>query len=442
MQVIRTLGRGGFGVVELVEDQFGNQFARKTFSIHPQAQIPDELIDNARKRFIREAEVQSSINHPNIVPVFNVINTGDNPSYCMPVALATLAEDIKIHSYIDNSGLSPIMDIISALEELHTLAIYHRDLKPQNVLRLQNNNGVQFYAVSDFGLIATDDTQISVLTTTGMQKGSDFYTAPEIVKDLRKASPGSDIYSVGCILHDIFGVGEQRIPCQEIDEDKSNYSDILKFCTKAKVNKRFRSVIDLREAIIEASVNQQPYSPSTLQSFKFLHDDSYQRTDEEWASFCEYLDGADSNSKYEVYIRLPLLRIEELIARNYELARDLGQKYAEWTRDATLSFSNCDGIANRLEKFLNVNDISVKAEVLLALLFMGTSHNRWYVERMLFKHLSSNMEEALAKRLCIELRVLSQDACRAVDHLENSIGCSRSQFHPTIKSTLESICGK
>ena len=80
-------------------------------------------------------------------------------------------------------------------------------------------------------------------------------------------------------------------------------------------------------------------------------------TDEEWASFCEYLDGADSNSKYEVYIRLPLLRIEELIARNYELARDLGQKYAEWTRDATLSFSNCDGIANRLEKFLNVNDI-------------------------------------------------------------------------------------
>ena len=80
MQVIRTLGRGGFGVVELVEDQFGNQFARKTFSIHPQAQIPDELIDNARKRFIREAEVQSSINHPNIVPVFNVINTGDNPS--------------------------------------------------------------------------------------------------------------------------------------------------------------------------------------------------------------------------------------------------------------------------------------------------------------------------------------------------------------------------
>lgn len=153
MQVIRTLGRGGFGVVELVEDQFGNQFARKTFSIHPQAQIPDELIDNARKRFIREAEVQSSINHPNIVPVFNVINTGDNPSYCMPVALATLAEDIKIHSYIDNSGLSPIMDIISALEELHTLAIYHRDLKPQNVLRLQNNNGVQFYAVSDFGLL-------------------------------------------------------------------------------------------------------------------------------------------------------------------------------------------------------------------------------------------------------------------------------------------------
>lgn len=87
------------------------------------------------------------------------------------------------------------MDILAGLETIHNLSIYHRDLKPSNILRFGEN-----YAISDFGLVSLDKSQISVLTQTGMRMGSDKYTAPEITNELKYASRASDIYSAGCIF--------------------------------------------------------------------------------------------------------------------------------------------------------------------------------------------------------------------------------------------------
>jgi hypothetical protein len=76
----------------------------------------------------------------------------------------------------------------------------------------------------------------------------------------------------------------------------------------------------------------------------------------------------------------------------------------------------------------------------MALLLMGTSHNRWYVERMFVSLCSANLEEAVAKRLAIEFRASDEKVCRAISHLERSIHISRTTLHPLLAHTLGEIC--
>jgi len=117
------------------------------------------------------------------------------------VAKSTLAEDIQASKTLNGNFLEALMDILAGLEEMHSTGLYHRDLKPSNVPRFEGGgarNG-DYYAIGDFGLMSIAVTNITTITQTGMAKGSDFYTAPEITQDLKFASPQSDIYSVGLL---------------------------------------------------------------------------------------------------------------------------------------------------------------------------------------------------------------------------------------------------
>jgi eukaryotic-like serine/threonine-protein kinase len=89
---IRTLGSGGFGIVDLVEDDAGAHFARKTFYVLQN--LPPQIIENVRRRFAREARTQMGIRHRNIVPVVGGDLDHDPPYYLMPVAVSSLQDDL------------------------------------------------------------------------------------------------------------------------------------------------------------------------------------------------------------------------------------------------------------------------------------------------------------------------------------------------------------
>jgi serine/threonine protein kinase len=211
---IKTLGSGGFGVVDLVQSDDGAVFARKT--LLPANSLAPQVVQNIGRRFAREAKTQSGIRHRNIVPVIYTELSASPPYYLMPAAICSLQDDLDCDRTLSGNWLHAIADIVAGLDELHQMGIHHRDLKPQNVLRYPGKPGdPDFYAISDFGLIAMNESRLSVLTVTGMAKGTDYYTAPEITSDLRKASAQSDIYSLGCIVHEMIGT-ETRVPCHEI----------------------------------------------------------------------------------------------------------------------------------------------------------------------------------------------------------------------------------
>lgn len=121
-----------------------------------------------------------------------------------------------------------------------------------------------------------------------------------------------------------------------------------------------------------------------------------------------------------------------------DLGNKLGRIYSDWIRDGIFNFEECDGLANRMENIFYFAERDIKAEALMALLYMGTSHNRWYVERK-FLTLTNSMDPLLAKRLAIEFRADDIRASNAVTRLEDSINVTRANFHPVLTSTLQQM---
>ncbi|MEG4873572.1 MULTISPECIES: serine/threonine-protein kinase [unclassified Microcoleus] len=440
LKLIDAIDQGGFGDVDLVEDQHGQQFARKTFAKNQP--LSAGLLDNVLKRFKKEARIQKGISHPNIVPVLGGDFDTYPPYYLMPVAADSLAKDLEADRTLGGKFVAAISDIVSGLEELHSMQIYHRDLKPANVLRFEatkSTGGGYFYAISDFGLISMKESQLSVLTKTGMRKGSDSYTAPEIVKDLKRASAQSDIYSLGCILHDMVGT-EDRVPCWEIREP-GEFSAILLGCTRKDPAQRFKSVRAVLDAIL--SVEFTPQTPPSQASINFIAtlegpsppDPAF------WDALADFLENeASGTDRNAVLGKLGSEQIQTLCAAAPGAASRIGISFAEWVHGSSFNWDYCDALANRLEEFISGTDFEAKVDCLMALLQMGTSHNRWFVERKFVRLCGPAMDDSLAKRLGVQFRIAESDVCDQIAHLERSISESRNSLHPALVKALSDVC--
>lgn len=436
MRVIKRLGAGGFGYVDLVEDQDGKRYARKTFQVAQN--LPPQLLENAKKRFIREAHVQQSLDHRNIVPVIDVSMENGSPSYLMPVAISTLADDLDADRTISGNWRAALNDVIAGLEVIHRLDMTHRDLKPANILRFKDNLG-DYYAISDFGFISIRDSRVSELTYTGLRMGSDYYTAPEITADLSLATEQSDIYALGCILHDMVGTGT-RYPCREIEET-GPYGAIMEICTRFEPVRRFGSVRVVADAVL--AIEDGGVSTLTPESSDFV-EHLRAKTPLDNQTLKHLLDFLDSPRSERD--RGPLLlaftegRIREVREHLPEHLNKLGRIYARWVEGNSFDFGTCDPLADRLQILAQSCTLSVRAECLLALLRLGTSHNRWYVERKFMELCGSDMDDVAAQRLAIEFRAANARVCRMIDHLEMSIDTKRDQLHPALIAALNDIC--
>jgi len=434
---IKRLGIGGFGVVDLVENEHGKRFARKSFNAP--AVMEPRLADNVRRRFAREARMQSGIKHRNIVPVLHVELDSDPPFYLMPTAICSLQDDLQADKALGGQWLEAIADIVAALDELHGMKVYHRDLKPQNVLRYETEDGRPYYAVSDFGLIAMNESRVSELTTTGMGRNTDYYTAPEITSDLKQASAQSDIYSLGCILHEIVGTGP-RVPCAEI-KDNGEYAAILRNCTRTDPGRRFRSVRSVLDALTAIEADLPPIIGVKSTEFGDELESGEPLELPAWRALIEMVeDDQDTPNAHAILSRLRLDQIIDLCSKSAECADRLGLVYAQWAYRSNFPFERCDGIANILEVFINACSFDAKSDALMAMLELGTSHNRWYVERKFFDLCGPSMEEQLARRLAVEFRAAGDETCRSIKHLEGSISVSRSGLHPVLQQTLRDTC--
>ncbi|MCH5303597.1 MAG: Stk1 family PASTA domain-containing Ser/Thr kinase [Ruminococcus sp.] len=162
--------------------------------------LKDEFLNNEEfiRRFKNESKAIAMLSHPNIVKVYDV-SFGDMIQYIVMEYIdgITLKEYIGQQGVIDwREALHLTTQILKALQHAHNKGVVHRDIKPHNIMLLQDGT----IKVTDFGIARLTDTQTKTMTEQAI--GSVHYIAPEQAKG-SKTDGKSDIYSVGVMLYEM-----------------------------------------------------------------------------------------------------------------------------------------------------------------------------------------------------------------------------------------------
>lgn len=434
LRVIKRLGEGTFGVVDSVEDSNGNVFARKTFKAPVLSAVTPESL---RKRFIREVRYQSSVDHPNVVKIISSELTSDPPWFLMPLAKGTMKEALEKDRTLGGKAIDALFDILTGLQALHERGIIHRDIKPENILVFANNEGKDIYAISDFGLITANESTSSTLTATNMRGGTPYYAAPECAVDFKRATPLSDIYSFGALLHDIYLPNGNRVPHSELT-CPGPMGPIIEKCTKKNALRRYENVAQLRAALYSVASTQDTSISSTAekQVVALLLKGS-DLSDSEWDTVFDYIDECDQSNRLlaPIFAVVSIEHIQQLARTAPPLFAALAREFCRHARDDSFDFNYCDVLADKLQAFYTAGEVDVKAIVGLALLVMGTEHNRWYVERRFVSIFGKAADIRVVQRLILEAQVESISIEGHIRHLERSISIDRAALHPLLAGT-------
>ena len=157
-----------------------------------------------RERFVRESRVAASINHPNIIPIYDF---GAHDELLYIVMRYVQGADLK-HLIQRRGRLTPQHTVAShdagrrALDAAHARGLIHRDVKPANFLiePSSGEDGADHVYLADFGLTKHSQSR-SGLTATGVFVGTIDYVAPEQIAG-EEVDARTDIYSMGCVIYE------------------------------------------------------------------------------------------------------------------------------------------------------------------------------------------------------------------------------------------------
>jgi CHASE2 domain-containing sensor protein/predicted Ser/Thr protein kinase len=195
-EVLRHLGRGGMGQVYLVRDTVINrQAALKTIRLDTGGDDPQHVIE-IRQRFYREGQTAGRLTHPNIVTVYD-LGEALGMSYIVMeyVEGKTLTKLMKKQRLSVAQIKHVLYHAAIALDHAHEHGIFHRDVKPDNVMVTRSG----LVKVMDFGIARLTESE---LTKTGSVMGTPAYMSPEQVHG-QKVDGRTDIFSLGVILYEL-----------------------------------------------------------------------------------------------------------------------------------------------------------------------------------------------------------------------------------------------
>lgn len=192
-QIQREIGRGGMATVYLaIQASLNRPVVLKVLDTSASEKSEDLI-----SRFLAEGRIIASLNHPNIVTIYDIGIANENDLYISMeyVQGGDLKQRLEL-SISPEEALRYLSQIADALGEAHKHGIIHRDVKPANILFKDDTP-----LLTDFGIAKEVDTEAD-LTSTGIFLGSPNYVSPEQADGI-KLDGRTDLYSLGCIFYEM-----------------------------------------------------------------------------------------------------------------------------------------------------------------------------------------------------------------------------------------------
>ncbi len=287
-RVVRPLGSGGMGEVYLAHDEdLERDVALKV--------LPTDMVRNQERvrRFVREAKSTSSLNHPNIVAIYEIGNerviagedgeSASDPIHFISMELVTgdtLGDRIRSRETPLPTLLECLVQAAEGLAKAHGAGIVHRDLKPSNIMISDDG----YAKVLDFGLakllepellpgdLSNATTASLQMTGSGALLGTVGYMSPEQIQG-KAVDHRSDIFSFGCVLYECV-TGERAF---RADTDVGTLHQIL-HQAPAPIEERSPDVPRALQRLIRRCLVRDP--DRRLQSMKDLAIELHEIVDE------------------------------------------------------------------------------------------------------------------------------------------------------------------
>lgn len=191
-QIVDLVGEGAMGSVYRALDPVLNR--RVAVKVMSDAIARDGEL---RDRFMREAQAAGSLQHPNVVTIFDF---GEFEGH-LYIAME-FVEGVDLEQFLANSRslsldqkLGIAIDVLLGLSYAHKRGVVHRDIKPANIRVCEDGRA----KIMDFGVAHLDSSK---MTRTGVMMGTPNYMAPEQVTG-QKVTPATDIFSLGAVLYEV-----------------------------------------------------------------------------------------------------------------------------------------------------------------------------------------------------------------------------------------------
>lgn len=346
--LVEDLGQGGMGsVYRATDEQTGSDVALKYCHL-------DE--DTHRRRFSREVRSMETIDHRHVMTVLQSNTDHEPPYFTMPIASYSLKERLRNEDggISEDEAIGVFLDICRGVQALHNSGVTHRDIKPGNVMIMND----EIVTVADMGLAKIEPRDTTTLTMTADVLGTHSYMAPEQQKPggSRDADEKTDVYQLGKTLYEII-TGENPI---FIDNSTlpSGISYIVDVCTNDIPEKRYKSVGRLMDAIQNYKESKDP-DRNPLAAFEnaleevtpSAEEGEYNRESLENIVEALHRFGSDPGTFIEQFDQIKDVVLRALSLKLPDQLREILTIYSDALSQevGTYQFSYAESVANRME---------------------------------------------------------------------------------------------